>query len=63
MRYGKEFVVRELIQNKYEVLLVEKITGKLIEKHGEFSNEPEAEMHADMLQGWSDHNGQDRFRG
>ncbi len=33
MDFGKEFVVKELIRGKHEVWLVEKVTGKLIEKH------------------------------
>ena len=59
MGLGKEFIVKELIRGKHEVWLVEKITGRLIEKHGTFRTEDEAERQATKLQGWDRRGGYD----
>lgn len=57
MSFGKEFVVKEIMRDSFEVWLVERVTGKLLEKYGVFNYEDEAEEYAERLQGWSETTG------
>ncbi len=61
MNYGKEFIVREIIPGNYEVWLVEKITGKLIEKFGAYKYEDQADREVDKLQGPRDYGESNEF--
>ena len=59
MGFGKEFIVKEIGFGKFEVQLVERVTGRLIEKHGMFDDEDQAENQAEYLNTMGDQRGQD----